>query len=63
VIFPSWYPDIVSRPDLFHQVYSVSISDNIVSAGTTLVVYSTPWTRYPSLSAPTTVVGKRRWPV
>lgn len=46
-IFPFWYPDISSRPDLFPEVHRQSISGNVVSAGDTLVVYSTPWTRFP----------------
>lgn len=49
-VFPSWHPDIASRPDLFQEVYRTSIPDNVVSAGDTIVVYRTPWTRYPLLT-------------
>lgn len=60
-IFPGWYPDIAARPDLFREVYRASISDNLVSAGSVIVVYSTPWTRYPPISrAPNR--PRRRWP-
>jgi hypothetical protein len=61
-IFPSWYPDISGRPDLFHEVYRVSIADNYVSAGDVLVVYSTPWTRYPPIPGPVKSEKRRRWP-
>lgn len=53
-VFPSWHPDIASRPDLFQEVYRVSIPDNVVSAGDTIVVYRTPWTRYPLLKGDAT---------
>jgi len=60
-IFPGWYPDIASRPDLFREVYRASIADNLVSAGSVIVVYSTPWTRYPPIPrAPER--PRRRWP-
>ena len=48
-IFPARYPDIASRPDLFHEVYRISIAGNVISAGDTIVVYRTPWTRQPLL--------------
>jgi arabinofuranosyltransferase len=48
-IFPAWYPDIAARSDLFPEVHRVSIPDNVVSAGSVFVVYSTPWTRLPPL--------------
>jgi hypothetical protein len=60
-IFPSWYPDIAARPDLFREVYRVSIADNLVSAGSVIVVYSTPWTRYPPIRRPPER-PRRRWP-
>jgi hypothetical protein len=60
-IFPGWYPDIAARPDLFREVYRASTTDNLVSAGSFIVVYSTPWTRYPPISrAPER--PRRRWP-
>jgi hypothetical protein len=38
VIFPAWYPDIVASGE-FREIYRVSIHDNIVSAGDTMIVY------------------------
>jgi hypothetical protein len=38
VIFPAWYPDIVQSGQV-REIYRVSIQDNIVSAGDTLIVY------------------------
>ena len=61
-IFPGWYPDISGRPDLFHEVYRVTITDNYVSAGDVLIVYSTPWTRYPPIPGPVRNEKRRRWP-
>src|SRR5436190_2236285 len=41
-IFPFWYPDLSKRSDLFQEVHRVSIRDNLVSAGDTIVIYKTP---------------------
>jgi arabinofuranosyltransferase len=43
-IFPNWYPDI-SRSAALHEIHRVHISDNYISAGDTLIVYDTPWSR------------------
>ena len=48
VIFPHWYPEIAAHPELFTEVHRVTIDDNLVSAGSTLVVYRTVWARQPS---------------
>ncbi len=61
-IFPEWYPDIIARPDLFREVYRVSIDDNFVSAGSVLVVFSTPWTRFPPVPSALTSPRGHRWP-
>lgn len=60
-IFPGWYPDIAARPDLFREVHRASITDNLVSAGSVIVVYSTPWTRYPPIPR-ASERPRRRWP-
>jgi hypothetical protein len=39
----------------------VAITDNLVSAGDTLIVYRTPWTRHPALQRPR-APRKRRLP-
>jgi hypothetical protein len=44
VIFPHWYPDLAKAPE-FREVQRVSITDNLISAGDTLVIYETPWAR------------------
>ena len=61
VVFPFWYPDIARHPELFSEIYRISISGNVVSAGDTMVVYSTPWTRMPPVLAPLPE-RPRRWP-
>ena len=44
LIFPGWYPDISGSPDM-HEEQRFQITDNVISAGDTMVLYSTPWTR------------------
>jgi len=60
-IFPFWYPDLSRRTDLLQEVHRISISGNLVSAGDTIVVYRTPWTREPVLAYPFPE-PRRRWP-
>jgi hypothetical protein len=43
-IFPAWYPEIPASPG-FAEIHRITITDNVVSAGDTLVIYETPWTR------------------
>lgn len=43
VIFPNWYPMIAARSDLFENVYSVRIKDNITTGGREMIVYRTVW--------------------
>jgi arabinofuranosyltransferase len=50
VIFPEWYPRIVARTDLFHEVYRIH-ADQVAAGAPALVMYRTPWTR------PSTVPG------
>lgn len=44
VIFPEWYPEIVARTDLFHEVYRIHARQEAAGAPA-LVMYRTPWTR------------------
>jgi arabinofuranosyltransferase len=44
VIFPEWYPEIVARTDLFHEVYRIHAEQEAAGAPS-LVMYRTPWTR------------------
>lgn len=46
VIFPSWVPG-VARDPRFRPVYHLDIPGNITMGGNEIVVYDTPWTRYP----------------
>ncbi len=43
VIFPSWYPELDQRRDLFAPVYWVQLRDNITSGSDTMVVYRSIW--------------------
>lgn len=47
VIFPVWFPWLVSEDSPYRLVHRVRIPDNIAMGGDELVVLSTPWTRYP----------------
>lgn len=46
VIFPSWVP-WVAHDARFHAVYGFAIPNNITMGGNEIVVFATPWTRYP----------------
>jgi len=60
-IFPFWYLDISSRTDLFQEVHRISIQGNVASAGDTIVIYRTPWTREAPFAHPFPV-KPRLWP-
>lgn len=44
IIFPEWYPEIVARTDLFHEVYRIHAHQD-AAGGPALVFYRTPWSR------------------
>ena len=46
VIFPSWVPG-VARDPRFRPVHHLEIPGNVTMGGSEIVVYDTPWTRYP----------------
>ncbi|HYX26098.1 MAG TPA: hypothetical protein VFC23_18245 [Thermoanaerobaculia bacterium] len=46
VIFPSWVRGIARDPR-FRPVHHLEIPNNITMGGSEIVVYDTPWTRYP----------------
>jgi hypothetical protein len=48
VAYPAWYPALVAGGG-FVPIHTVKIDANITMAGDELVLYSTPWTRYPLL--------------
>ena len=41
-IFPHWYPEIAVSP-AFREIHRVSVTDNLVSAGDTMIVYEPSW--------------------
>jgi len=49
VLFPHWFPLLEREPERFAPVHRRKISGNVALAGDELVVYATPWTRYPLL--------------
>jgi hypothetical protein len=46
VIFPSWFPTL-SRDPRFQPLHVIPIQGNITMGGDEVVVFATPWTRYP----------------
>jgi hypothetical protein len=44
IIFPEWYPEIVARTDLFHEVYRIH-AEQVAAGAPDLVMFRTPWTR------------------
>ncbi len=47
VVFPSWYPALVASGTGFEPLYAFDVPDNITLAGDRLLVFKTPWSRYP----------------
>jgi hypothetical protein len=52
IIFPSWFPKLSERSDLFRAIHSVHLDRNVVSGGDTMVVYETVWNRWAPSSRP-----------
>jgi arabinofuranosyltransferase len=44
IIFPAWYPEIVARTDLFHEIYRIHAWQES-AGGPSLVFYRMPWSR------------------
>jgi len=51
VVFPAWFPSLVATGGPFESIYGLTIADNMTMGGDQLVIYSTPWTRYPLAAA------------
>lgn len=47
VIFPAWFPNLSELDPGFAPQFELTIPNNITMGGNTIVVFSTPWTRYP----------------
>ena len=47
VIFPNWLHRLLDDVSDFQVVHEIPIANNITMAGDVLVVYRTPWTRFP----------------
>ncbi len=46
VAYPAWYPSLVASAAL-RPLHRLEIQGNITMAGDELILYATPWTRYP----------------
>ena len=47
VVFPEWFPGLLSQDSGFTPQHVLENPDNRTMGGNRLVVFSTPWTRYP----------------
>jgi len=47
VLFPNWYPDLVSRARLFERAHSVVLEENLICGGPELVAYRLRWEGWP----------------
>lgn len=47
VIFPGWYPGLEDLDSGFVRLFELEVSANIALGGDSIVVYKTPWTRFP----------------
>jgi hypothetical protein len=47
VIFPGWYPGLEDLNPGFVPQFELEVQSNIALGGDRIVVYSTPWTRFP----------------
>jgi hypothetical protein len=45
VIFPNWFPGLAERGDVLTEVYRVTLEQNTVAGGETMVVYRANWQR------------------
>ena len=43
VVFPNWFPELVSHSDWLEPVHSVELTRNTIAGGPRLVVYQTNW--------------------
>lgn len=49
IIFPNWFPKISGMRERFREIYFIKLNYNTISGGDVMVVYETPWTRWPRL--------------
>jgi len=45
IIFPGWFPEIASRPEIFRPIFIRTVEDNITGGGNVKAVYRMPWSR------------------
>ncbi|HSL83174.1 MAG TPA: hypothetical protein VLF66_10370 [Thermoanaerobaculia bacterium] len=47
MVFPDWLPAVAAPGSPFRPLHAVRVPGNITLGGDLIVLYSTPWTRYP----------------
>ena len=52
IIFPSWFPDLSRRDDLFHRLRRLRLARNEVAGAAEMVVYETSWNRWRAAPRP-----------
>lgn len=51
MLFPDWLPPVAAPGSPFRPLHAVRVPGNITLGGDLIVLYSTPWTRYPLRAA------------
>jgi len=52
VIFPTWYPELERLDARYQPQFELEVLNNVALGGNSIVIYRTPWTRYPLRSSP-----------
>jgi hypothetical protein len=47
MLFPEWLPPVAAPGSPFRPLHAVRVPDNVTLGGDVVVLYATPWTRYP----------------
>lgn len=51
IIFPEWYPHLSALELLFDPVHSVTLEQNLISGGRTMVVYQAHWEHWDQVAS------------
>jgi hypothetical protein len=47
LVFPAWLPEVEAPGSPFRRLHAIRVPGNIALGGDEIVLYATPWTRYP----------------
>jgi hypothetical protein len=52
IVFPTWFKEAAKDPQRFPVLYRRPVPDNATMGGDEVVIYGTPWTRWPIVEPP-----------